>query len=1052
METEEDIAISFEPGCPFSSAGRAPSPSRKTTVLPCGLFLIRRKSDRVANSSIARGILGAAVQKLGATIAWRVLATWAAMGASLCAWTQTGAFAGYTRHVWQASDGLPEQTVQAFAQTRDGYLWIGTTGGLVRFDGVHFTVFDRQNTSALHENSIFCLMVSRDGALWIGTEGGGLARYAGGVFQSYTTREGLSSDYVRSIYQDAQGTIWAGTDNGLMQFRDGHFVRVDRTATIPELSVHAIFQDREGRLWAGGFRLACIEGMTARIYSLGAQMNQNMVKSITQTQDGTIWVGTVTGLESMAPGKDHFRPVPGIASTVRTLRQTLDGALWVGTIGQGIFHLQGGRFAHILAPTNLPSNTVLNFFQDSERNLWVGTQTGMLRLTQSPVSVAPFPTPSDSDFGTIYQDHDGSFWAAAAQLFQWKEGAFVPKALPGSNGVHVRNIFRDRSGALWLGTDGRGLFRITGGHSKYFATLNSFTRAIVQAHDGSMWIGTDGGLNHIIAGNGRETIRIYWVGTGLIYSSLRALLVDHTGDLWVGTDRGVNHIRGDSFLDDPAIAPLAQMKVWTIHEDSDGSLWFGTRDNGLYRLRNGRMAHFTAKDGLASDAIYQILEDDEGHLWMSGPKGVALVNRHELDAQAETFPRHFALTFYSTADIADNAEIYGGTQSSGCITPHGDVWFPSNLGAIHISPFNHPALATPPLVIQNVLADGLPVAGGGEVVLRPGNGRLEFAFTPIQLRSQVGLRFRYMLEGLEKTWSAPTAARTADYTNLPARTYRFRVQTFDVGQPDAVSEASIAIVQQPFFYRTWWFIAACAGLVLSLVFGLYRYRVRQVRARFEAVLEERSRLAREMHDTVIQGCTAISALLEALSMENLRDGSDTGLMDVARQQLRAIINEAREAIWNLRQLGVADSLGKKIESMTRQVSSEFHVPVAWSMTGTPFTITEPVAHDVLMVAREAVYNAMLHGRPEHVNVELAYNPRSLTLGLSDDGCGFDPITIGSENGHHFGLRGMRERIERSGGEFRLTSAPGRGVQIEVRLPRHRRSSAEGRENLRKVVS
>ena len=201
------------------------------------------------------------MHKVSAFAAWLATAAFVVIGAPTCAAAQTEAFSGYTQHVWQASDGLPEQTVQAFAQTRDGYLWIGTSGGLVRFDGVHFTVFDRQNTPALNENSIFCLMVSRDGALWIGTEGGGIARMIDGRFQSWTTKAGLSNDFVRALFQDASGTVWAGTDNGLMQFRQNRFVRVDGTAAIPAISVHSIYQDRAGRLWAGGYRLACIENL-----------------------------------------------------------------------------------------------------------------------------------------------------------------------------------------------------------------------------------------------------------------------------------------------------------------------------------------------------------------------------------------------------------------------------------------------------------------------------------------------------------------------------------------------------------------------------------------------------------------------------------------------------------------------------------------------------------------------------------------------------------------------------------------------------------------------
>ncbi len=963
------------------------------------------------------------------------------IAASVCAMAQTSALDGYTRHVWHASDGLPEQTVQAFAQTPDGYLWIGTTGGLVRFDGAQFTVFDRQNTPALRENSVFCLMVSRDGALWIGTEGGGIARLYHGQFRDWTTREGLSNDFVRSIAEDAEGRIWAGTDNGLLRLEGDRFLRIDGTENLPPLAVHAIYLDHAGNLWAGGSRLIRFNGTTVTEFKMRGEASQNRVKSIVQTQDGTIWVGTVSGLNRMAPGGRDFDRLPGIAGTVRVLRQTPEGTLWIGTIGQGAYKYSAGHLTQIAAPASLPSNTVLNFFEDSEKNFWIGTQSGMLRLTQAQVSVVPLPKANDSDFGTVYQDRDGSFWIGSTLLFRMKDGVLTPQVLPGIKSVHVRNVYRDRSGALWVGTDGDGVYRIADDRTMHLTAhdglSNNFVRAMTQDRDGSMWIAADEGLNHILWESTGLRIVSYRMQDGLAYFSTRSLEEDHNGDLWIGTDRGVSHMRGGKFLKDAATEALAQMKVWAIHEDADGSLWFGTRDNGLFRYRDGRLAHFSAEDGLPANEIYQILEDSSGHFWISGPNGVAQLNRHELDAQAESFPRHLALRFYAAADMAPGTEIYGGTQSSGCITAAGDVWFPSNIGPIHILPLQRAPLPAPPVHFQQVRADGRPVPMIGTIQLSPGNGRLEFDFAPVRLRSQDGLRFRYMLEGFEKSWSPATSLRSADYTNLPAGRYRFRVQTYDLSDPDAVSEASIEVVQRPLFYRTWWFIAACIALLALIVYAVYRYRVRHVRARFEAVLEERSRLAREMHDTVIQGCTGVSALLEALSMNAPKNGGDSGLMDVARLQLRSTINEAREAIWNLRQDSDASGLGQKLESMTRLVGSEFQVPVTWSMDGTPFTVTEPVAHDLLMVAREAVYNSILHGHPAHVNVALKYRKRELILGLDDDGCGFDPQLVENGNGHHFGLKGMRERIERSGGRFRLTSAPGNGVQIEVRIPRHR---------------
>jgi len=968
-----------------------------------------------------------------------VLTAWLIVGTVGCALAQSGAVAGYTHHVWQSSDGLPEQTVQAFAQTPDGFLWIGTSGGLVRFDGLHFVVFDRQNTPALRENSVFCLMVSRDGALWIGTEGGGLARYAHGEFRSWTARDGLSNDFVRTLAQDSQGKVWAGTDSGLLRLDGDRFVRVDGTGIVPTLAVHAICPDRNGNLWVGGSRLLRLNGSDVTEFTMRGEASQNRVKSIVQTQDGTIWVGTVSGLNRMVAGQKRFERVNGISGTVRVLRQTADGVLWIGTIGQGVFEYRAGNMTQITAPASLPSNTVLNLFEDNERNFWIGTQSGMLRLTEAQLSIVSLPKANDSDFGTIYQDRDGSFWIGSTLLFHMKDGVVAPEILPGVGSVHVRNVYRDSSGALWVGTDGDGIYRIAEGRIAHLTTRegmsNNFVRAMTQDRDGSMWVAADEGLNHIFVQGTYPRVVSYQMRDGLAYFSTRALLEDRNGDLWIGTDRGVSHLREGRFLSDVATSSLAQMKVWAIHEDAEGGLWFGTRNNGLFRYRDGKMAHFSSADGLPGNAIYQILEDGSGHLWMSGPNGVAEVNRRELDEQADSAPRHLALAFYSVADVAANTEIYGGTQSSGCITADGYIWFPSNLGPVYILPERRLPLPPPPLHIDAVLADGRPVAMDSPVVLRPGNGRLEFDFTPIRLRSQDGLRFRYRLEGFEKNWSMPTAVRTADYTNLAAGRYTFRVQTFEVSDPGAVSEASILIVQRPFFYRTWWFMAGCLALIALLIYAIYQYRVRHVRARYEAVLEERSRLAREMHDTVIQGCTGVSALLEAVSMNEGDEAKETGLMDVARMQLRSTINEAREAIWNLRRESDAGSLAEKLESMTQQVGSEFQVPITWSMTGAPFTVTEPVAHDLLMVAREGVYNAMLHGRPARVEVALTYKDRALTLDLDDDGCGFDPERMESGNGHHFGLKGMRERIERWGGKFNLTSAVGKGVHIEVQLPR-----------------
>ena len=951
---------------------------------------------------------------------------------------EPGNFAGYTLRLWQAPDGLPEQTVQAFAQTPDGYLWVGTTGGLLRFDGAHFVLFDRQDTPELHENSVFCLKVAHDGTLWIGTDGGGILSYSGGEFHPWPGLNGQTYDFVRVLFEDNDGSIWAGTDGGLLHLEGGHFTRVDGTPAFEAISIHSIYRDRSGRLWAGGSRLVQVNGKSATTYSLGSESSQNQVKSILETSDGTLWVGTVTGLNRMRRGETGFEHVDGIRSTVRVLRQTSDGRFWMGTIGQGVFTFDGKRLKQITAPESLPSNTVLNLFEDAEKNLWIGTQTGMIRLTKLDIEVVPLPHANDSDFETIYRDRDGSFWIGSTLLFHMRNGALNQEVLEGMAHTHVRNVFRDQSGALWAGTDGEGVFRIADGRVTRWATKdglsNPFIRSIAQDRDKSMWIATDDGLNHLFGDISHPRIVRYRMEDGLAFFSIRSLLDDRDGDLWIGTERGLSHMHQGAFVQDAATKAMAQMKVWAIHQDADGGLWFGTRNNGIFRFRDGRMAHFTTVDGLASNAVYSILGDETGHLWINGPNGVSVLNRRELDEQADARVRHIALTFYSIAEMGANTEMYGGTESSGCVAPDGDVWFPSNRGPIRIHRLPAAQLPPPPLHIESVLADGVPVRADRKIILPPGNSRLEIAYTPIRLSSQDGLRFRYMLEGFDTDWGPVTRSRTADYTNLSPGHYRFLVRTFEVGSPGAINQIAIDIQQQPQFYRTWWFISASLALTGLLIFAAYQYRVHQVAGKFEAVLEERSRLAREIHDTIIQGCTGVSAILEAASMGE--QGADPGLVDFARTQLRGTINEARDAVWNMRNRPEdAGSLPEKLESMTKQVGAEFGIPIACVVRGTPFSVDHPLEHDLLMVAREAVCNAAIHGGPSKVEAGLTYSKRELQLTVADNGRGFNPDQSNHANGHHFGIQGMRERVERWGGRFRLTSSAGAGARVEARVPR-----------------
>ena len=949
----------------------------------------------------------------------------------------------YVGRTWQMQDGLPEQTVQAFAQTKDRYLWIGTTGGLLRFDGARMVLFDRDNTPAFADNNIFNLTVASDGTLWIASEGGGLIRYQSGVFRSYSAKDGLTNNFVRIVYQDSKGTIWVGSDNGLFRVAGERLERFDNTESIPAVAIHAIYEDSKNRLWVGGSRLLCITGSTAQEYRLQGEGSQNRVKSITQTNDGTLWVGTIGGLHRMVAESVPFQKVEQTSGTVRFLRQTSDGTLWIGTIGHGIYKYRAGEFSQITAPASLPSNTALNLFEDVENNIWIGTPTGMIRLSKTPLQTVVLPDAGDYDAETVYQDHNGDLWVAAANLFRFHEGKATQVRISGVEGVRVRNVFRDRDGALWIGTEGRGVFRQDGSHLAHYmikdGLVNNFVRVFLQGSDGSVWIATDEGVSRWFKGGFTN----FQERDGLCYFSTRSLAEDHNGDIWVGTDGGISHIHDGKFLSDTVTQSLSKEKIWAIHEDSDGGMWFGTRTGGLYRWRSGKLIHYTTAQGLANNSIYELLEDRNETFWISGPNGISAIERRELDSRADDRGHLLSLRLYGISDGLETTQLYGAEKPGGVVTSQGDVSFASNKGLVRVAADQTKLSGPAPVVIDEVIADGREILGHA-ITLGPDNAKLEIHYSVIQLRSQERVRFQYMLEGFDKNWTDASSRRVAYYTNVPPGKYQFHVAALEMNNPREISEMSIEIFQKPHFYRTSWFVGCCVLLLGAMIWGAHKLRMRQAHARFQAVLEERNRLAREMHDTLIQGCAGVSALLEAhSSLDENEPHTKENLLSYARGQLRTTINEAREAVWDLRHAdGSAANISPILNNMTQQVSHEFGVPVKYQFSGEPFNLHQSIAHEVLMVVREALHNAIRHGQPSRVQVKVDFDDKQLRVEVHDDGRGFDTKQASASGNGHYGLVGMRERVKRIGGTLSLNSLAGKGTELIIRIPRD--ASAEER--------
>jgi signal transduction histidine kinase len=409
------------------------------------------------------------------------------------------------------------------------------------------------------------------------------------------------------------------------------------------------------------------------------------------------------------------------------------------------------------------------------------------------------------------------------------------------------------------------------------------------------------------------------------------------------------------------------------------------------------------------------------------------VARRDLELTASDPSWRPAVKLYGTSEGLESTQMYGGVQPAGCTTASGEVWFPSTAGAIRIDADPEDPVAAPPAVIYDVLADGREVGAGGNIELPPGDGKLEIQYGAIQFRSQERVRFRYRLEGFDSGWT-DTLARRASYTNIPAGHYRFQLQAFDIAQPRATSEAEVSFDWRPHFYHAWWFYLLCIAALGGAAWSTYTARMRQAHARFEAVLGERNRLAREMHDTLIQGCSGVSALLEAVaSMSREQTAAAGNLLDCARTQIRAITEEAREAVWNLHHGGRSE-ISRLVDHMARKECAASQVPLRFETSGKPVVLDPLVEHDIMMVAREAVCNAIRHAHPHEISLRIHFRRGRIRMSVLDDGCGFEPGEVLVQTGGHFGLIGMRERTERLGGRFAVRSAPGKGTELCVDVP------------------
>lgn len=944
--------------------------------------------------------------------------------------------------VWLTENGLPQNTVHAIAQTNDGYIWIGTEEGLARFDGVKFTVFDKQNTPELKSNYIRSLLADRQGALWIGTAQG-LVRMLNGKFTLFTRDDGLPSETIHAVYEDRERNLWVATANGLGLLKSGGLTTFTTKERLISGSIQALFEDADGALWiATPYGVGRIKEGKFTNYIVRDGLGSNSVRAIQQDRDGRLWFGSLGGLTSFnGSGFTTYTTRDGLPNDrIISLHAIRDGGLLIGTAG-GLCLFTNGRFTSFNAGEALATSTILSLLEDREGNLWIGTESGGINLLkETKFTTYTVKNGLSNDLvKSIHQDHQGNTWIATdgGGLNLLRDGKLsVYSTRDGLSSNVIVALFSDNAGNLWVGTPA-GLNRFNRGKFTIYTSADGLAsndvRSIYLDHRGDLWIGTRGGLTRMSNG----VFKTFTEVDGLPNDLITTLYEDTKRNLWIGTLAGLSKLRNEEFTTFTTRDGLSNDAVISLHEDSEGTLWIGTNGGGLNRMKDGKFTTYTTSNGLLDDVVYRILEDGRNHLWLSCRKGIFHISKSELDEFAKGLSAAIAPVAYGTADGMMTRECSGGGDPAGWRSSDGKLWFPTIKGVAMIDPERIKTNShAPPVVIEQISIDDKSFAPGERLELPAGTTRFDLYYTAPSFVAPEKVRFKYKLEGFDTDWIDSGTRRIAYYTNLRPGAYTFRVIASNNDGVWNQTGAAFSLYLKPYFYQTYWFYAVCLLVLVLLAWLLFRLRVRAMQAQFSAVLAERTRIAREIHDNLAQEMSGLSVQLEVVA-RTMPPGADAARssLDRARQQVRHGIAEARRYVWELRSPTLENNdLPAALTETARRLTHETAIQAQVEVNGTFRPLAQLVEDNLLRIGQEAINNAVKHAQAQRIFVNLVFDARRVQLIVRDDGRGFDNQVAGNGRAGHFGLIGMRERAEQIGGTLSIQSTDGSGTEVVADVP------------------
>ena len=973
----------------------------------------------------------------------------------------------YAHTAWKIRDGFSKGIIFSIAQTPDGYLWLGTEFGLLRFDGVRAVPWHPPPDQHLPSNNITKLLATSDGTLWIGTSNG-LASWKNGRLTQYPE---LAGQTLSALLEDREGTVWAGSlanppPGRLCAIHDGSVYCAGEDGSLT-YGVLSLYEDSKGNLWAG-----VTDGLwrwkpgPPKFYPLPGELNG--IQGLAEDEDGTLLVSMRGRVARFVNGKTEIAyPYPGPAKQLEALRLLRDrsGGLWIGTSARGLVHVHQGRTDVFGRSDGLTGDDANALFEDREGNIWVATINGLDRFRDFSVATFSVNQGLSSAFvGSVLADTNGSVWLGAyGGLNRWKNGQFATYGKDGGrlNGHGAHALFQDDRRRIWASTRGGLGYLENDGFIPIRAVPGGEVTSIAEDTAGNLWIADmDHGLVQLFRGGVAQ--QIPWAKLGRKDYALALAADPLQGGLWLGFLKGgiAYFVDGHLRATYSAADGLGDGRVTDLRVDPGGTVWAAT-EGGLSRLKSGRVATLTSKNGLPCDSVHSVMEDDDRSFWLNMACGLVRITRPELDAWVTAVDKNkdpkraIQATVFDSLEGVRSAALSYGYAPHVAKSPDGKLWFANLDGVSIVDPLHLPFNKIPPPVhIEQITADHKTYdaafdgsgAAKGHLRLPPLVRDLEIDYTALSLVAPEKVLFRYKLEGWDRDWQDAGNRRQAFYTNLSPRKYLFRVIACNNSGVWNEAGTFLDFSVAPAYYQTVWFRSLCVAAVLGLLGTLYLLRLRQMAQQFNMRLEERvserTRIARELHDTLLQSFQGLMFRLQAVRdmLPGRGPAEAIEALDIALERGDKAIAEGRDTVSDLRESIVGDGdIAQALTALGEELalqSGNGLVPCVRVLVEGKQRELNPILRDeIYRIAREALRNAFRHARAQKIEAEITYSDSEFLLHVRDDGGGIDPeVANQGARAGHWGLPGMRERAKSFGGKLEVWSEHGAGTEIELSVP------------------